>query len=169
MRRKLVIGKNTLILVRGLKTDNPGAPAYEVNYGTIIAVRKIGKGFTGLSNFSGFINLPPPINIKSFRRKRNQFVVTLPMPLWNMLQMNLLKNKEAEILLKTKLLVLLFPMMEAGKTLLIAKQCSYCNSQWLWEVCWQKLAMLTKTCVVTKSCNACTSWEKRKNNEPELY
>ena len=24
-------------------------------------------------------------------------------------------------------------------------------------------------CVLTKTCNACTSWEKRKSSEPELY
>ena len=32
---------------------------FEINYRAIIAMREIGKGFTELSNFCGFMNLPP--------------------------------------------------------------------------------------------------------------
>ena len=44
-----------------VKSDNPGASPFEINYRAIIAMRETGKGFTGLSNFCGFMNLPPPM------------------------------------------------------------------------------------------------------------
>ena len=49
-----------------MKSDNPGASPFEINYRAIIAMRETGKGFTGLSNFCGFMNLPPPMNVKAF-------------------------------------------------------------------------------------------------------
>ena len=49
-----------------LKSDNPGASPFEINYRVITAMKEIGKGFTGLSNFCGFIDLPPPMNVKAF-------------------------------------------------------------------------------------------------------
>ena len=49
-----------------MKSDNPGASPFEINYRAIIAMREIGERFTGLSNFCGFMNLPPPMNVKAF-------------------------------------------------------------------------------------------------------
>ena len=49
-----------------MKSDNPGASPFEINYRATIAMREIGKGFTSLSNFCGFMNLPPPMNVKAF-------------------------------------------------------------------------------------------------------
>ena len=49
-----------------MKSDNPGASLFEINYRAIIAMREIGKGFTGLSNFCGFMNLLPPMHVKAF-------------------------------------------------------------------------------------------------------
>ena len=51
---------------KDVKSDNPGASPFEINYRAIFAIKEIGKGFTELSNFCGFINLPPPINVKAF-------------------------------------------------------------------------------------------------------
>ena len=45
-----------------VKSDNPEASPFEINYRAIIAMRETGKGFTGLTNFCGFMNLPPPMN-----------------------------------------------------------------------------------------------------------
>ena len=46
-----------------VKSDNPGASPFEINYRAIIARREIGKGFTALGyhllqKFCGFMNLP---------------------------------------------------------------------------------------------------------------
>ena len=49
-----------------MKSNNPGASPFEINYRAIITVTEVGKGFTGLSNFYSFLNLPPPINVKTF-------------------------------------------------------------------------------------------------------
>ena len=49
-----------------VKSDNPGSSPFKINYRAIIAMREIGKGFTGLSKFCGFMNLPPPMNVKPF-------------------------------------------------------------------------------------------------------
>ena len=49
-----------------VKSNNPGASPFEINYRAIITVTEVGKGFTGLSNFYSFLNLPPPINVKTF-------------------------------------------------------------------------------------------------------
>ena len=51
---------------KGVKNENLGAPSYEVNYLSIIAMRKIGRGHTSLSTLCGVMNLPPPINIKAY-------------------------------------------------------------------------------------------------------
>ena len=39
-------------------------------------MREIGKGFTGLSNFYGFINLPPPMNVKAFNDMQEKITST---------------------------------------------------------------------------------------------
>ena len=49
-----------------VKNDNRGAPSYEVNYLSIIAMREIGRGHTSLSALCGVMNLPPPMNIKAY-------------------------------------------------------------------------------------------------------
>ena len=48
-----------------VKSNNPGASPFEINYRAIKDL-EIGKGFTGLSNFCSFLNLPPPMNVKTF-------------------------------------------------------------------------------------------------------
>ena len=59
-----------------MKSDNPGASPFEINYKAIIVMREIGKGFTGLSNFCGFMNLPPPMNVKAFNDMQEKIAST---------------------------------------------------------------------------------------------
>ena len=49
-----------------VKNDNRGAPSYEVNYLSIIAMREIGSGNPSLSALCGVMNLHPPVNIKAY-------------------------------------------------------------------------------------------------------
>ena len=49
-----------------IKNDNRGAPSYEVNYLSIIAMREIGRGHTSLTVLCGVMNLPTPMNIKAY-------------------------------------------------------------------------------------------------------
>ena len=49
-----------------IKNDNRGAPPYEVNYLSIIAMREIGRGHTSLTVLCGVMNLPTPMNIKAY-------------------------------------------------------------------------------------------------------
>ena len=39
-------------------------------------MEEIGKGFTGLSTFCGFINLPPPMNVKVFNDMQEKVAST---------------------------------------------------------------------------------------------
>ena len=59
-----------------VKSDNPGSSPFKINYRAIIAVREIGKGFTGLSKFCGFMNLPPPMNVKPFNDMQEKIAST---------------------------------------------------------------------------------------------
>ena len=59
-----------------MKSDNPGASPFEINYKAIIVMREIGKEFTGLSNFCGFMNLPPPMNVKAFNDMQEKIAST---------------------------------------------------------------------------------------------
>ena len=43
-----------------------GMSPFEINYRTVIAMREIEKGHSGLERFCGLMNLPPPLNIKAF-------------------------------------------------------------------------------------------------------
>ena len=69
--------KKTFYTSKEVKSDNPGASPFEINYRAIIAMREIGKGFTGLSNFCGFMNLPPPpMNAKAFNDMQEKIAST---------------------------------------------------------------------------------------------
>ena len=59
-----------------VKSNNPRASPFEINYRAIIAMREIGKGFTGLSKFCGFMNLPPPMNVKAFNDMQEKMAST---------------------------------------------------------------------------------------------
>ena len=43
-----------------------GRSGFDINTRIIIAFREIGKGFTALLSFCGFMNIPPPMTQKSF-------------------------------------------------------------------------------------------------------
>ena len=58
------------------KSYNPGASPFEINDRAIIAMRKTEKGFTGLSNFCGFMNLPPPMKVKAFNDMQKKIAST---------------------------------------------------------------------------------------------
>ena len=46
--------------------ENRGRSGFDINTRIIIAFREIGKGFTALKSFCGFMNIPPPMTQKSF-------------------------------------------------------------------------------------------------------
>ena len=51
-----------------VKSDNPGASPFEINYKAIIAMREIGRGFTKRGYLTFVVlrmNLPPPMNVKA--------------------------------------------------------------------------------------------------------
>ena len=39
---------------------------FEINYRTVIAIRELEKGHSGLEKFCGLMNLPPQMNVKAF-------------------------------------------------------------------------------------------------------
>ena len=49
-------GVNIFIQVKEVKNDNRGAPSYEANYLSIIAMREIGRAHTSLSASCGVTN-----------------------------------------------------------------------------------------------------------------
>ena len=71
-----MIGIIFFYISKEVKSDNPGASPFEINYRAIIAMREIGKGFTGISNFCGFMNLPPPMNEKAFNDMQEKIAST---------------------------------------------------------------------------------------------
>ena len=46
--------------------ENRGGSGFDINTRIIIAFREIGKGFTALKSFCGFMNIPPPMTQQSF-------------------------------------------------------------------------------------------------------
>ena len=48
--------------------------SFEINNRAIITTREIGRGHTALIFFCGFMNMPPPIQIKSFLMRCNKIL-----------------------------------------------------------------------------------------------
>ena len=151
-----------------VKSDNPGASPFEINYRAIIAMREIGKVFTGLSNFCGFMNLPPPMNVKAFNDMQEKITST-----YAYVADGSMENAANEFI----------PEQGQGNENIadnIADIITVSN-----DGSWQKRGHSSLNgvvtvvasdsgkcvdfCVLTETCNACTSWEKQKNSELELY
>ena len=47
------------------QTPECGNQSFEINNCAIITMKEIGRGHTALKTFCGFMNMPPPIQIKS--------------------------------------------------------------------------------------------------------
>ena len=142
-----------------MKSDNPGASLFEINYRAIIAMREIGKGFTGLSNFCGFMNLLPPMHVKAFNDMQEKIASN-----YTYVADGSMKNAANEFIpvqgqgnenIADNIADLLFQMMEAGKNVVT-------HLMVLLTVVASDSGKCVDFHVLTKTSNACTFWEKQK-------
>ena len=53
---------------RTVKTAKKGQKSYELNLRTCIAFREMGKGYKSIRDFCKIMNIPPPMDPKSYRK-----------------------------------------------------------------------------------------------------
>ena len=58
------------------QTPECGNQSFEINNCAIIVMKEIGRGHTALKTFCGFMNMPPPIQIKSFNEMQ-QYIASV--------------------------------------------------------------------------------------------
>ena len=156
-----------------VKNDNRGASSYEVNYLSIIAMREIGRGHTSLSTLCGIMNLPPPMNIKAYNDMQEKIA-----SVYKEVANQSMQNAANEFRFKQQH-DRIVEMIDNNFENAIADITVSGDGSWQkrgfssLNVLVTLIAIDSGKCVdyriLTKSCSSCSSWELRKDTEPELY
>ena len=140
--------------------------SFETNNRAIIAMREIGRGHTTVKNFCGFMNMPPPMQIKSFNEMQKNIVSVYQDVVNDSMQTASGELRDMAI-------------DEFGQKNEVADIVVSCDGTWqrrgfssLNGVV-RVIASDTGKCVdyrvKSKQCASCTSWESRKSTEPDLH
>ena len=125
-------------------------------------MREIGKGFTGLSNFCGFMNLPPPMNVKAF----NDMQEKIASP-YTYVADGSMKNAANEFIPAQGQVNEHIEDVIVDSDITISNDGSWrkhghSSLNGVATVVASDSGKFVDFHVLTKTCNACTSWEKRK-------
>ena len=140
--------------------------SFEMNNRAIIAMIEIGRGHTALKIFCDFMNMPPPILIKSFNDMQQNIASVYQDVANDSMQIasDELRNMASD---------------EFGQKNEVADIAVSCHGTWqrrgfssvngVVTVIASDIGKYVDYQVKSKQCASCTSWEFRKSAEPDLY
>ena len=155
-----------------VKTDGRGKSPFEINHRALIAMREIGKGHTALSTFCGFMNMPQPMNVKPFNDMQenisNVYKEVANTSMKNAANEFRFTDDDEHNAVDVSL--------DDNKVTDITVSCDgtwqrrgYSSLNGVVTVIASDSGKCVDYRVLSKTCSACTSWEPRKESEPELY
>ena len=155
-----------------IKNDYLGAPYYEVNYLSVIAMREIGRDHTSVSALCGVMNLPPPMNIKAYNDMQEKIALVYKevanqsmQNVTNEFRFKQQDDRNVEMIANNFKNVIAYITVSGDWSW---KKQSFSSLNGLVTLIASDSGICVDYRVLTKSCSSCSSWELRKDTEPEL-